>query len=415
MAKPRLWMVRRRKELRMTQETFARRAGRKLRTVLRWEKGETFPSYEDQKDIALALKFDIDYVVARFTEEQSHPVVVDKPTSANDEAHEDCQETARFVRRVAMSFAHEMTLEELDESIVHLARCYVSQPLNMLVTEIRDVKRQAFALLEANRHPDQMRQLYLVASRACGLQTHVALDLGNYVAAESQARNAWTLADLSGHNGARSWVRSVQSLIAYWDGRHQEAAEFARSGQLYAIGDSTAVRLPSLEARACAAWGDKDGAISALEKADRILQRGSNSSIELGGLFTFPEGKQAAYAGTTRLTLNLPEQVTLAVQESKRAIDCYAHAGAQDQSTGDILAARFDLASAHVMNGELDGALQELGLIQQTPLERRTASLRKRARALQSRLKDKQHKRSKVGRQVLESAEAFCLTGRARK
>ena len=83
MAKPRQWIRRRRKELRMTQRVFARRAGVKLRTVQRWEAGETFPDMEDQQSIALALDLAAEFVLAQFAAELGVEVTIAIPSDGD--------------------------------------------------------------------------------------------------------------------------------------------------------------------------------------------------------------------------------------------------------------------------------------------------------------------------------------------
>ncbi len=126
----------------------------------------------------------------------------------------DAHEAALFARKVAGSNINGITLEQLDADVRRLAQDYVSQPLNRIFLEIRALRSEVFALINGNKHPHQMRHLYLIAGRLCGLDAHVALDCGQYAAAQTQARTAWLCGDLAGHNGMRGWVRGVQSLIA---------------------------------------------------------------------------------------------------------------------------------------------------------------------------------------------------------
>lgn len=320
----------------------------------------------------------------------------------------DLRETTAFARRVATSAINQVTLDELDNEIMRLARYYVSQPLAELLVEIRDLRQHIFGLIENNRHPDQIRHLYLIASRVCGLQTHTALDLGNYVAADAQARTARLCADLAGHNDSRAWVRATQSLIAYWDGRLAEAVEYARDGAPYAASGTVSVRLPSLEARACAALGDRDGALDALHAAERARECSSLSTGEIGGVFTFPAAKQAVYAGTTRLALDERGQTRRAIADSQQAIDLYQSRAPQDQSSGDLLAAHLDLASACLSGDDLDGTRTELDMVMGTPPERRTASIMRRAGKLRTTLSTRRYQQSPLARQMDEQIAVFC-------
>lgn len=314
---------------------------------------------------------------------------------------------AHFARKITSSAMNDITLEQIDADVRQLAREYVSQPLVNLFVDIRELRTDVFGLLECNRYPEQMRQLYSAASRLCGLQAHICLDLGYYPEADTQTRTAWLCADLAGQPVMQSWVRGVQSLIAYWDARHTDARQLAEDGTRYATNGSIAVRLPALAARACAALGDGAGALAALDAADQARERLSTDD-ETGGVFTFPDAKQAAYTGTTLLTLNDPRWVPRAVQASTDAIARYQGAVALDRSSGDILAARLDLATAHLSGGDLDGCHQELSTVLTTPEPRRTASIRKRAVQLGHQLTDPRYARSPLACQMRESIISFC-------
>lgn len=68
----------------------------------------------------------------------------------------------------------------------------------------------------------------------------------------TQARTAYVCADNADHHGMRAWVRGLQSLIAYWDGRHQEASKYAALGisQVAGVTGTSTVWLSCLQARA---------------------------------------------------------------------------------------------------------------------------------------------------------------------
>jgi hypothetical protein len=251
--------------------------------------------------------------------------------------------------------------------------------------EIRALRNDVFALLEGRQHPAQTRHLHLVAGYLCGLTTHVALDLGHHDAAATQARTAFLCADLAGHHGLRAWVRSIQSLIAYWDNADHVAADHARSGGRYTAPGSIGARLASLEARALARVGDAPGALAALDAATES-RAAAHCADELPGVFSFPPAKQAAYAGTTYLALGGRTNLRRAVASSTEAINLYLGAPNVDQSSGDLLAAHLDLAAAYLAVGDADGAAEKLCYVLAAPIERRTASICTRVLALKSTL-----------------------------
>jgi hypothetical protein len=75
-----------------------------------------------------------------------------------------------------------------------------------------------------------------------GLLAKASHDLAEPHAAMAQARTGYLCADQTDHDGLRAWLRGLQSLIAYWAGRTQEAARYAESGGEFAAraGNTTA-------------------------------------------------------------------------------------------------------------------------------------------------------------------------------
>ncbi|WP_280709352.1 XRE family transcriptional regulator [Kitasatospora sp. GP30] len=301
----------------------------------------------------------------------------------------------------------EALLEQIDADVARLAADYVSRPVAELFHEIGALKRAVFELVRGRQHPYQAAQLYLQAGRLCGLATHVALDLGQYTAAATHSRTAWRCAESAGHNGLRAWTRSVQSLIAYWQQDYRRAAELARAGQPFADGGTVAARLLSLEARAAAALGDTAQALRAVEAAT-LARTTVLPDVDLPGVFAFPEAKQWAYAGTTLLALGSRSHVNRAIDASTMAISMYESAPQQDQSSGDLLAARLDLAGARLDLGDIAGAGKELAVVLDAAPDRRTASISTRLSALSSRLSEPVYGGSPIARSLRENVREAC-------
>ncbi|WP_231977991.1 XRE family transcriptional regulator [Streptomyces sp. TLI_053] len=318
----------------------------------------------------------------------------------------DSAESAHFLRFASASNVGDTLLEQIDADIARLARDYVSKPVSELFHEIGTLRRGVFDLLRGRQHPYQTCHLYLQAGRLCGLATHVALDLGHYTAAATHSRTAWRCAESAGHNGLRAWIRSVQSLIAYWQQDHRQAAELARSGLPYADSGTIAARLLGLEARATAALGDSAGALRAVEAAEAA--RSGVAAVDLPGVFTFPEAKQWTYAGTALLALESRHHVNRAIEASSRAILLYESAPQQEQSSGDLLAAHLDLANAHLAHGDLDGVQEKLLVVLDAAPGRRTASISTRLRALSTRLAEPAYADSPIVLSLRENVREAC-------
>ncbi|MFI1868600.1 helix-turn-helix domain-containing protein [Streptomyces jumonjinensis] len=269
----------------------------------------------------------------------------------------DTELSARLARHAAETNVNALVLEQFDADVERLARDFVSRPLPLLIPEIRTARGAVFRLLEGRQHPSQTRHLYVVAGWLSGLAAHVSLDLGDRSAAATHARTVVQCAEISEHSSLRAWARSFQSLAAYWAGDYRRAGDLAQAGHSEGRGPGAGTikaRLLSLEARARAAEGDNRSALRVLALAHEA--RSAAGPDELPGVFSFPEAKQWAYAGTTLLAVGGDEQTRHAIGASNRAVELY-HAGPEgDRSPGDLQAAHLDLATAYLASGQVERA-----------------------------------------------------------
>ncbi|MFF5363398.1 helix-turn-helix transcriptional regulator [Streptomyces scabiei] len=306
------------------------------------------------------------------------PVV---PSRSGAMSAADAVMSADFARFIAQRNADEFVVEQLEADVARLARAYVSHPLMELYIEIKRLRDGAFELLRGRQHPRQTADLYVAASRLCGLSAHVCLDLGDYDSAATHARTARACAEAAGHEGMLAWVRAVESLIAYWTGRYEQAARLAQAGRHHRAPGSIGARLASLEARALAIAGDRVGAVAALADAERSREAMPGHD-EVPGIFAFPAAKQFAYAGTSHLAVGGREHVQQAIVSADSAIRLYRSAEDDDQSVGDLLAAHVDLARGHLLLGDMEGTEAMLGFVLDSPPERMSASIVRRLTAL---------------------------------
>ncbi len=320
---------------------------------------------------------------------------------------DDARNAARIARMIASSGTTNEAVDQFDSEIRRIAAAYISRPLVDVFGEIRELRQEVFRLLDNNRIPNQLRDLYLHASRLGGLQAHVSLDLGDYRAADIHAQTAWLYAKLAGHQDMLGWIKALQSLIAYWDDRLEDAVERAREGALFHPRGTTGARLASLEARACAARGDEQGTVAALDVAESA--RADSTMDEYSGVFTFPAAKQSVYAGTTLLTLkSSPALAKQAIGKSQFALDVYQVAAPADRSAGDIFAARLDLAGAHMVLDDLDATQSYLLPVLAAPQVRRTASIVKRARDIGDRLSSTKYLTTARAKGLRSEIREFC-------
>ncbi|AZQ72601.1 MULTISPECIES: helix-turn-helix domain-containing protein [Streptomyces] len=304
----------------------------------------------------------------------------------------DATSSARFSRFLASRNTDPYAVEQLDAEVFTLARQYVSRPVSELHDTISSLRDETFDLLRGRQRPRQTLDLYAAAGRLCGLSAHVCLDLGDYASAMTHSRTAWACAEEADHHGLRAWVRGMQSLITFWDGDPREAADLARAGQSYPAAGADVVRLASLEARALAAAGDRQGASAALRRAEHA--RDALSDDAAPGIFSFPHPKQLTYAGTTHLSIGDRSNVQQAINSAAAAIDLYRDAAADDRSTGDLLAAHLDLARGHMLAGHMDATEGMLTFVLDSPGGLLSASILRRLSALSGELGAQQYRGS---------------------
>ncbi|MEV8021076.1 XRE family transcriptional regulator [Streptomyces sp. NPDC086554] len=289
----------------------------------------------------------------------------------------DASSSAEFARFIAQRNADELVVKQLEADVARLAHSYVSHPLLELYVEIKQLRDGVFKLLRGRQRPRQTSDLYVSASRLCGLCAHVCLDLGHYDSAATHARAARACAEAAGHEAMLAWVRAVESLIAYWTGRYEQAADLAQAGRQHRAGGSIGARLASLEARSLAIAGDGAGAAIALAAAERSRE-GTLGHDDAPGVFAVPAAKQFAYASTTHLAIGGRAHVQQAIASTDTAIRLYRGAEADDQSVGDLFAAHLDLARGHMLLDDLDGTEAMAGFVLEAPLERLSASIVRR-------------------------------------
>ncbi|MEV4415194.1 hypothetical protein [Catellatospora sp. NPDC049609] len=147
-----------------------------------------------------------------------------------------------------------LTVERLRDDVEQLARRCLCDPVTELFGPLLEVQERVFSRLEHEPRPEQAEQLYLLAALVSGQLAKAHHDLGRSHQAMTLARMAFVCADNIGHTALRAWTRALQSQLAYWADRPQEAAAFADCGVALA-GEHTgsvASQLACAQARAAA-------------------------------------------------------------------------------------------------------------------------------------------------------------------
>ncbi|MEV6927466.1 hypothetical protein AB0M46_23585 [Dactylosporangium sp. NPDC051485] len=316
---------------------------------------------------------------------------------------------ARFTSFAEIDNVGPEAISQLQDDIGHLAGAYIQDPLVTIMSDLIDTQETVFQLLEGKQKPALTRDLYLLAGVASGMIAKASHDLGRTHEAMTHARTLYVCADNADHHGLRAWARGLQSLIAYWAGRPQQAVRYARNGAEVAanLNGSVAVWLPSLEARGWALMSDGDEAAAALGRASD--QRDAHEADDLdaiGGLFGFPPARQSYYAAGTYVCLD--GEQGRAQSEAVAALEQFEHGRAEDRSFSDVAGARAELSLARVRAGEIEGAHEALAPVLNLVPERRIGGIIASAGRVHQALSGRRQAGSPAVRLLREEIEAFC-------
>jgi hypothetical protein len=199
-------------------------------------------------------------------------------------------------------------MDHLWTETAQLASDYQRQPPHAYASRLVDIQNTCFDLLDRPASIAVTRQLLTVSAITGGILAKVALDLGHQRSAQTHIRAAYVSADHADHPQLKAWIRGLQSVMAYWEGRYAEARDYAARGQALRARSTASVWLAASDARAAAAIGDVSATRAALTAADEARADVTENEIDdLGGLCVFSHIRQIYY--TADALAALPGQV----------------------------------------------------------------------------------------------------------
>jgi hypothetical protein len=300
-------------------------------------------------------------------------------------------------------------ISQLRDDISILATDYITEPLPSIMSDLLGAQETIFRLLEGKQKPTLTRELYVLAGVVSGMIAKASQDVGRLREAMTHARTLYVCADNADHPGLRAWARGLQSLIAYWGGRPQEAVRYARAGGDIADGltGTVAAWLPALEARAYAIMSEAAEATRALNVADECRDMHAPDDLDrLGGLFTFPAAKHSYYAAGTYVCLD--GHTAQAESAALASLHQFEYGMPIYRSYSDEAGARAELALARVRNGQLEGAREAIAPVLVLPPERRIGGILTSAVRVHQALSATEYAMTAVARDVRDEIEAFC-------
>lgn len=239
-----------------------------------------------------------------------------------------------------------------------------------------------FRLIAGHQQPHHTTTLYKIASQVTAMLAMVTFDLGYPHAANTHARTALHCAEVSGHTPIRVFIRFVQSNIAYWAGRYDEAAELMNAARPDATSGTTLLRVASRVAVINAARNRPDEVTRALALAETAP---AERTPDEPGVLGCGPAWTAKHAGDAYYALGGAEHLDAAVDWARIAVD---ELSAESQPRPTYIAgARFVLAHAYLGRSELEAVGEHLApILHATDAEYRTVPIIGRARSLHTLL-----------------------------
>jgi hypothetical protein len=356
-------------------------------------------------------------LVSPFGQSGLAPVVKGAVLVAPSQATQE--EMLRMAARRARDFAllsgqaplSDETLEQVADEVRHLCVAYPQRPLASILGDMVTTQDTLFALLEHRQRPRHASQLYLLAGLAGGLLAKASHDMADPQAAMTLARSAYLSADMADHDGLRAWIRGLESLITYWDGRLRESVRYAQQGAEAArlSGSTAGVWLAVSEARAWAALGNAEAARAAIAQAEHAWDAATDDGEvdQMGGVATFTRSRQLYYAAEALSWL--PSEAATAEDYSAQAVTAYADESAPDWAFGDSAGSRSAMAVARVNGGEIEGAAEALAPVLDLPQDKRIRGIISCVRHVHNAV-TRAGADSGAARDLQEEIEAFART-----
>lgn len=292
------------------------------------------------------------------------------------------EESAQFRRWSAATNVDDDVLDQMTADIAELARRYLIDPPATVFSSALGARDDVFTLITGRQQPRHTTGLYKIVGQLCGMLSIVTFDLGHPHAATTHARTALHCAEVSGYTPLRAFIRCVQSNFAYWDGRHDEAAQLVEAALPDATSGTALLRLASQQARINAARRQPSEVNQALALAATAP---TERTPDEPGVFGFNTWSAAYYASEAHYALGGTDDLNAAVDWAHTALN---ELTAESRPRALYIAtARFVLALAHLARGDLDAVRDHLApVLHSTRAEYRTVPIIGRAHALRTLL-----------------------------
>jgi len=305
-----------------------------------------------------------------------------------------------------LAFQTRVDTSALADDVRHLAYAYPQQPLTEVISPLVSAQQAVYEQLEQGTvHTQSARDLHFLAGVTTGMIAKAAHDSGDPARAVELARSAAMAGELAGHRSLQAWISGLLSLVTYWAGRPQESIRHAQRAAHLADGTTSTVRLWAAvsEARAWAKLRNPNGVEDALSSATAVADRASGDDLDdFGGLLTFPHARSLYYSAEASATVGMTEA---ALRYGTQAVDEYRDPTSDFWAFGDAAGARAALATAHIQQGEVEGANELLVPVFDLPPTQRINGIIKCVQPVYEAVSSADT--GDVGRDLSERIEAF--------
>jgi transcriptional regulator with XRE-family HTH domain len=261
------------------------------------------------------------------------------------------REPLRLLRAAGQSSIGAGVLDTMESLTDHYARHFWHYPTVDLDQRLTEQVVEVGTLLEGRATIAEKTRLCWIGARMASLLGFLRWSLGRVDDAEMWHQAAFTLAEQAGDREAMAYVLSRESTVAYFAGRHIEAADLAAFGQQIVVSGRLQADLASNEARAAARVGNADAARAAVLITRQLIDDGEVTSTE--DRFSFTPAEGLLKVASTELELG-----NLAATKALAEASIEASTTHRDRIS-NMPYAQMILAAAELRLGNLDTAIGE--------------------------------------------------------
>jgi hypothetical protein len=267
------------------------------------------------------------------------------------------------------------SLEWLRGESLEIARA-ANRPALDTFLAARRVRGAAAELAERTQRPWLLSGLYAICGMVTALMASSAFDLNRWDESDALAKSAICYASLAGHASLQAWTSGLAALLANWRREPDIALSHFQRGMQIAPPGEPRVRLRYIASRSYALLGDHASVADVLASA-----RGDQNDAdrhpdslggEIGGEFAFGRARAQACAAAAWLDLGHGRE---AFEAAHSALATLTSVPLPRRPLSQVSGVRIDMATACLLNSDLDGGTEAIQPVLAQPASPRNVSL----------------------------------------